>query len=323
MARKLFISILVIFILIFTACGYEEQFKYEFPISRVDMEKVLDKQNLNWFIKEIGVFEEAQKNIITLTNDDNIIFAIGFQDDEGRNVLDITWFLPKEITTDKFNEFYNKELPELFELVGIFYGSKREMDKGLNEFLNYYLNNESNYKNGVYWTKRIGNDHLKLVIRPDKPYNDDINRVGQLLVLPHESYEHFLRLRNENLKNINGTDSGIKLSECTISEMLDFEYPDDGGLFARYFIVRGHIKDIKEIKTVPMSLQSIDTRYTKPNKDKYLSGKLIDDTGSIDIFLQTTSLDKNELKLEREHQVMMYHYENNPIFIVINSALTD
>ncbi len=41
MVRKLFVSILVMFILIFTACGYEEQFKYEFPISRADMEMIL------------------------------------------------------------------------------------------------------------------------------------------------------------------------------------------------------------------------------------------------------------------------------------------
>lgn len=54
MARKLFISMLVIFILVFTACGYEEQFKYEFSVSRVDMEKVLDEQNLNWFIGVLG-----------------------------------------------------------------------------------------------------------------------------------------------------------------------------------------------------------------------------------------------------------------------------
>lgn len=322
MRYKSILLALVLFLLL-TACSNEEKYEYEFPVSRIDMEKVLEEQKLNWSIKEISVSEEAQKNIITLTNNDNIIFALGFKVDEGRKVLNITWLLPKEFTPDKINEFYNKELPELFDLVGIFYGNKKEMDKGLSEFLNYYLDNESNYEDGVYWTKRIGEHHLKGEIKTYGPYNDDLNRLGLLLVMPDESYENYLRVRNESWKEIDETNLEIEMKESTVSEMSEIKYPDDEEMAAKIYIVRGHLENIKEIKTVPESLINIHATFTVPNKDKYLSAKLVDDTGSISVFVQTTSLSKNELKMEREHQVIMTYYENSPVLIVINSALTD
>lgn len=317
------ILLVLVLILLLAACSYEEQYEYEFPVSRADMEKVLEEQKLNWSIKEISVSEEAQKNIITLTNNDHIIFALGFKGDEGRKVLNITWLLPKEFTTDKINEFYNKELPELFDLVGIFYGNKIELDKGLSEFLNYYLDNESNYENGVYWTKRMGEHHLKAEVKAFGPYNEDVKRVGLLLVMPDESYENYLRFRNENLKKIDGAEIGIKISECTVSEMSKINYHDDDEMNSKLYIVQGHLENIKEIKTVPKSLINIDNKFTVPNKDKYISAELVDDTGSLNVFVQSTSLNKNELEMEREHQVLMTYYEKSPVLIVLNSALTD
>jgi len=43
----------------------------------------------------------------------------------------------------------------------------------------------------------------------------------------------------------------------------------------------------------------------------------------VNVFLQTTSLNKDELGVEREHNVMLFYYENNPILIVRNSVLLD
>lgn len=310
--------------LFFTACSKEKQYEYEFLVGREDMERVLKEQKLNWFVKEVGEFEEAQKNIITLTNDDNIDIAVGFKSDEGRKVLDIVWLLPRGITTEKYNEFYHNELPELLELVGIFYGNKREIDKGLDEFLDYYLNVESNYENGVFWTKRMNENHLEIKVHQYAfGENDDKNRVGTLLVIPHESYEISLRLSNENLKSIKDYDSSMVFNKCTISELLNYEHPDEKEPITKYFIATGYLDDIKEIKTIPDSLRNSNNRFVIPNKDKYLSAKLIDNTGSMDVFVEPTSLNTNELKMEREHNVIMFYYENNSVFIVINSALKD
>lgn len=318
MIRKSFVLLFIVFLLFFTACHNGEQ--YEFSISRNDMEKVLAEQKLNWFIKEIAAYDELQKNIITLTNEDNVIFAISSLIDYDRKVLNYTWVLPSEYTSEEINEFYHKELPELFELVGIFYGNKGNTDKSLNEFLNYYLKNEFNYENGVYWTKRIGEDHLKIEIKQFSLSDYNKNRAGMLLLMPEKSYEHYLKIKRENLK---GVDS-IELNEITVSEILKFNHPEDNEFVIKQFIVAGYLENIKENKTIPESLSNTHmSSILKSNKDKYLSAKLIDNTGSIDVFLLTTSLNKNELKAEREHIVTMYYYENNPVFIVHSSVLIE
>jgi len=318
--RKLLTIHAIILILLCTACSSQEQ-QYQFPIKTEEMEKVLAEQELDWFIKEVGVVDDSQ-NIITLTNDDKIIFGIGSKVDEGRNVLNMTWFLPTELTEDKFNQFYNDELSHLFELVGIFYGNSREINKGLDEFLKYYYTNEDNYDKGVYWTKRINDDHLKIEIKPWQNSPDNRNRLGTLIIMPGKSYEYYLKLLNKGWKNAAEIDS-IEISESTVEEILEFDPPVDEELYSKHFIISGHLEDINEIKNVPESLQNTETKFIKPNKDKYLNAKLIDDTGSMDVFLQTTSLNKNELGVEREHNVILFYYENNPILIVRNSVLAE
>ncbi len=313
MIRKLFLALSIVLIILLTACDSNTE-QYEFPVSKTDMENVLSVQELNWHIKEINEVDEEQ-NIITLTNEDNIIFGIGSMLEEDRKILNMSWALPGSITAEKFDDFYNIELPELLELVGIFYGNKREMDRSLNELLKYYLT-ESNYENRLSWAKRMGEDHLSVRIGPFSPANDNRNRVGSLLVMNNISYENYMRIINENQKN-NGS---AEINECTVSELLDFESTANKET-AGYFAIHGHIDDIKEIKTIPDTLQNMDIII--PDTDKYLVGKLADDTGSIDVFLQPTSLNKNELMAEREHIIAIVYHEDNPVLIVLSSALTE
>lgn len=310
----------IILMLLCTACSSQEQ-QYQFPIETEDMEKVLAEQELDWFIKEVGAVDESQ-NIITLTNDDNIIFGIGSKVDEGRKVLNMTWFLPEDLPADKFNQFYHDELSHLFDLVGIFYGNSREIDKGLNEFLKYYYKNEENYDRGVYWAKRIKDDHLKIEIKPWQNSLENKNRLGMLIIMPDKSYEYYLKLLHESVKNSAEMNS-IEINQSTVAEIFEIEPPVDEELYSKHFIISGYLEDINEIKNVPESLRNIETRFLIPNKDKYLSAKLIDDTGSMDVFLQTTSLNKDELSIERKHNVVLFYYENNPILIVYNSALIE
>jgi hypothetical protein len=318
--RKLYIIIIIllsiVLIMFLTACSNNEE-QYEFPISRLDLEKELEEQGLNWFIKEINSVNEKQ-NLIALTNDDNTMFSIGTILDEDRKVLSMTWFLPSNITEDKFNLFYNNELPELFKLVGIFYGNKKEMDKGLNELLNYF-HEEPNYENGIYWTKRIGRHHFKAKITPFKSINNYVHRIGTLLVMNGKSYENNMRIIYEARKK----DNSIEINKSTVSEIIKFEHPEDKEFAMNYFLIKGSLKDVRKIKEVPESLKNSNRSFIMPNKDKYLSAKLFDDTGSIDVFLQSTSLNNNELKLEREHYAIMFYYENNPVLIIFNSAITE
>lgn len=318
MIRNLFILHGFILMLLCTACSNQEQ-QYQFPIKTEDMENVLSEQELDWSVKEVGTVDEYQ-NIITLTNEDKIIFGIGSKVDEGRKVLNMTWFLPSELTADKFNQFYHDDLPHLFDLVGIFYGNSREIDKSLNEFLKYCYKDEENYNSGVYWTKRIKDDHLKIEIKPWQNSPDDRNRLGTLIIMPDKSYEKYLKLKYESMKSTAETDS-IKISECTVAELLRNDQPVDEE--PKHFIISGHLEDINEIKNIPESLRNMETKFMIPNKDKYFSAKLIDDTDSMDVFLQATSLNKDELSMERKHNVMLFYYDNNPVVIVYNSALIE
>jgi len=312
--RKLFVLLFIVLAMFVTACSNNVE-QYEFPISRLDIEKELGEQGLKWSIKKISAVNE-KRNLITLTNDDNTIFSIGTMFDENGKIINMTWFFPNNITEEKFNSFYNNELPELFKLVGIFYGNKKEVDKGLNELLNYY-HDEPNYENGIYWTRRIGSNHFKAKITPFKPINNNEYRVGTLSVLNGKSYENNMRIILKARKEINS----IEINECTVSKITKFEHPEDNEIAMNYFLVKGSLKDIKKTKEVPESLKNSNRSFIMPNRDKYLSAKLVDDTGSIDVFLQSTSLNNNELKVEREHYAIMFYYENSPVLIIINSAL--
>ncbi|MDD4781844.1 MAG: hypothetical protein PHT02_14740, partial [Tissierellia bacterium] len=58
-----------------------------------------------------------------------------------------------------------------------------------------------------------------------------------------------------------------------------------------------------------------------PNKDKYLSAKLVDNTGSVDVLLQMTSLKPNQLSMERNHNVVALYNNNEPVYVVRFSTL--
>ncbi len=74
---------------------------------------------------------------------------------------------------------------------------------------------------------------------------------------------------------------------------------------------------------VPESLKNINSNFIKANKDKYLSAKLVDNTGAIDVFLQATSLNNKELGIERKHNVVLFFYENTLVIVVRYSILLD
>ncbi|WP_287825881.1 hypothetical protein [Clostridium sp.] len=58
----------------------------------------------------------------------------------------------------------------------------------------------------------------------------------------------------------------------------------------------------------------------KPNKDTYLKATLVDETGSINVFIETTSLSMHDLEKKREHVVLII-YDNEPFYIVRCSSL--
>ncbi len=320
MTRNQIILLCIALILLCTACSSSEQ-QYQFPIKTEDIEKALADQKLMWSVDNVE-YKDSQI-VLTLRSNDGVVFGVGSNVYETGKILNITWSLPLEFTDEQFNEFYRKDLSELFDLSCILYGNSKELKKGLKEFLNYYERSEENFEGGIYWAKRIGDDHLQIDIKTTSNSQDKRNRLGTLIVMYSRAYEQYLRSLSEGWKKTaqinsieirNSSVIGIKKFDSSISE---------GGLYSEHFVIQGHLEDINEIKTVPELLKNtISSQFLKPNRDKYLSAKLVDDTGSVDVFLQATSLNANELSMERNHNVVLLYYEHNPFFVVRFSPLS-
>lgn len=316
----IFAAAAVIVLSIVTALGTNPTSveEYQFPVKADEIEKVLAEQKIDWYIKDHVDVDES-RIIFTLTNDDNITFGIDSQIRDNNRVFGMTWYLPGSLAPDKVNDFYHNELSKHFKLAGIFYGNKRKIDKALIEMMNYYLDNEENYKNGLYWSKRAGNDHLKVKISP--MLDSGKNQIVSLLIMPDESYEDYLRVSDEGWKNTAESDN-INVFNSTVANIKESVPPvKDEDIFSKHFVIRGHLEDIKKIRAVPEPLKNINSGFLMPNRDKYLSAKLVDSTGSIDVYLQMTSLNANELYQERNHNVTLLYYNNKPLYIVRSSVL--
>lgn len=298
--------------------------QYQFPLKTEDIEKVLAEQGIDMVVVDSNTIDDSINvpalnnvtiNIATLRNDDNITFGISSQDRDNHKVLNLTWYLPKTLSSEQVNDFFYNELSKQFELAGIFYGNKKELDKELDILLDYYLD-EQNYNNSFFWNKRTGNDHLG--VRKN-------NQIISMLIIPDEIYEAYLNSTNEAWKNTAEIDN-INIYNSTIAEMKetvkeDIPVENESNIVSQHFVIKGQLKNIKENKKVPAALININSNYLMPNKDKYLSAKLVDNTGSVDVLLQMTSLKPNQLSMERNHNVVVLYNNNEPVYVVRFSTL--
>jgi len=324
MTRILNIGLCIMMILLLcTACSGEEQY-YQFPLKKEDVEKALVNKKLAWSVEDVVYAKNSPQVMFSLTDDNGVFFSISSNVYENSKILFMSWSLPHEFTTDQFNEFYHKNILDIFDLAGILYGNSKEIERGLKKFSGYYQKTEGDYVGGLYWTNRIGDDHLKIEIKPFSSPQDNRNRVGSLLIENSKSYEHFQQISYSNWRKSAQFDS-IKIGDSTVEGLKKYTPPvNEEDFHGEHFTVSGHLEDIKKIKAVPDSLKNtISSRFLKPNRDKYLSAKLVDDTGSIDVFLQTTSLNAEELSKERNNNVVMFYYEHNPFFVIRFSPLSE
>jgi len=292
--------------------------QYQFPLTSEDIESVLEEQGIDMYIRDFNTVD-SMRNMVTLTNDRNITFGIDAQVRDGYKVLNMAWYLPGRLTPDEVQEFFHNELSKQFELAGIFYGNKKGLDKELDKLLEYYFK-EENYNKGAYWSKRIGNDHLRV--------SKSVQQVATtiyMMIIPDEIYEDFLSSTNEAWKNTAEIEN-IKIYNNTVAEMEETAKEDilnenELDYFTKHFAIKGYLKNIKENKNVPEELINPISSYFIPNKDKYLSAVLFDATGSVDVFVEMTSLSKDELSAEREHNIVMFYNNGEPVYVVRFSIL--
>lgn len=295
--------------------------QYQFPVKTEDIENVLAENEIDFNITDHNVVDNS-RDIFTLKNSKNITLGIDTQVKDNYKILNMTWFLPDNLTSDEVNDFFHSELSRQLKLSGIFYGNKKHLDKAIDEMLNYFLD-EKNYDESLYWNKRVGNDHLKVKIQP--MLNDDKNQIVSMMIMPHELYESYLITLNDAWKKTAET-NGIKVLNGTADQLKEAAIKNiptgnDTDTFSKYFVIYGSLEDIKENNNILEPLKGINSNYLIPNKDKYLSAKLVDNTGSVDVFLEMTSLNIDELRLKRNHNVVMLYNNNQPVYVVRFSTL--
>lgn len=309
------VVVLLICIIVFILKEQESVKEYQFPLQTEDIESVLTEKNIGWHITDKGVVDES-RIIYTLKNDENITMGVDAWIKDTHKIFNMSWYLPSNLTNDQVNDFFSNELSKHLELPGIFYGNKRKLDKALNEVISYSLN-ENNYENGVYWDKRVGNDHLRIKIS----IHNYQNHVISLLVIPDEEYENYLKT-SDNFWKEAASGENLEIIESTVSEInetaKEYAVPvNDMDTFSKHFVVSGKLEDIKENKKVPEPLINVKSNYLKPNKDKYMNARLVDETGSIDVFVEMTSLNNKELSNKRSHNVVMLFNDNNELIYVV------
>jgi beta-lactamase regulating signal transducer with metallopeptidase domain len=196
-------SMIIVVVIITVALGtnpINEQ-QYEFPLAAEDIENVLVEQGINMYIKDYN--GDDLRSIANLSNDENMVSGINSQLRNNYKVLSMTWYLPKDLTSDEVYDFFQNEFPKQFELAGIFYGNKKGLDKQFNKMLSYYLD-DKNYNNILDWNEKTGNDNIKIQIKPMLGSNR--NNVITLLVIPDELYDDYLNSIN-NSKELTGLEA--------------------------------------------------------------------------------------------------------------------
>ena len=314
LAAAIVIVVCIAVVLVTNPVSYKQ---YDFPLTSEDVESMLEEQGIDMYVKNFTVVDDT-RNLIELADDKGISLGINSGISDGYKVLSMTWFTPSKLTYDELKDFFNKELLNQFELAGTFYGNKKGLDKELRSLLNYYLK-EDNYKKGLFWSKRTGNDHLRV------SRNTGTMPSVNMLIMQDEMYEDYLVSTNEIWKATAETDD-VQIYNSTVAEMAEVSREglptgDELNFFSKHFFIKGHLKNIKENKAVPEQLVNPLSGYLVPNRDKYLSATLVDDTGSVDVFVQMTSLNKDELSAEREHTVTTVYNNGEPVYVVRYSIL--
>ncbi|NYB74106.1 hypothetical protein HZF24_08115 [Sedimentibacter hydroxybenzoicus DSM 7310] len=314
------LCIIIATIMLITSCSdTADEKQYQFPLTVEDIEAVLAEQGIDMYVEDSSTIDETTRgpsmkdtiiNITTLRNSDNVMLGVSSQIRNNHRYMNLTWHFPRMLSSEQVDEFFHNELLKHFELAGIFYGNKKELDKELKILLNYYLEGD-NYNNNSQWNKRVGNDHLTV--------KRSINTLStiSMMILPNELYEDYLKSSNDFLKE-SAMDEGIVIRESSIAEMVKMAAEDDT---VKHFEINGHLENIKVNKAAPEKLTNMESRYLVPNKETYLNAKLVDGTGGIDVFLQMTSLNKDELSKERIHNVVVLYNDGEPLYVVRFSTI--
>ncbi|WP_432666734.1 hypothetical protein R9X47_10275 [Wukongibacter baidiensis] len=311
-----YIALLCVLVIALAVGCSKEEVLYDFPLEREVVEQVISDQQLTWRIEDEQSFYDGHL-VFSLRDDDNVFCAISSYADEGKKHLGLTFHFPLNYTSKQIQQFNKEEWSNLFTIVGTFYGNSKDMKKVYNDFLTYVNNrNSTEYKFG-YFTKRIGDTHFKAKF---SPFENDMNfyQLNALEIMNSETYEKNASAKAEGWTNAAKVRGTKVLANIGVSDIKEISTEDD----VLRLIVPGHLENIRKLKDTPETLKALTTyRSYTPHKDDYFTAKLVDDTGSIDVFVLSTSLNSTELGQIRNHHIDYFSKEK--LGLIILSPLSE
>lgn len=283
---------------------------YDFPLQREVVEQVVEEKQLTWFIEDEQSFIEGQ-SVFSLRDNENVFCSLNsYSGEKGRFII-LQFHFPKDYSSKQIQQFNKEEWFNLFELACTFYGNNKDVKKVYKEFLAYLKGRNSiEYEYG-YFTKRIDETHFKINL---SLFKNNYYQLSTLKIMNSESYENIEISSSEGWINYSKS-KGIKiLDDISVTDIAEINTEDE---IVR-LIVQGHLKDVRKLKKVPETLQEVLTHH--PHKDDYFTAKLVDETGSIDVYAITTSLNSSELRQNRNHHISYYPKEK---LVVINFSTSN
>lgn len=294
MRRYFFVALLVLALLAGGGCAKkpaEVTKDYPFPLSREDLDEAIAARNLQWQI----VADQAETDTFT---------AYNLEDAKGVQLTIITVGSGEErklqLTATRFAMFGSREgflideLPAIVELAGDLYGSGAEAKKVYKEFQSKAA--PRNWE--IQWPKRVGDNHYNLDFKAYGPLNFVIDN--------QDSYARSQRVEASQMVQELAS-NGIDLENGTAKQMANKK----PGKREQFFLIQGHLESIKKVSKTPNEEQ------LHPNDCR--KARLVDNTGSVEVFLFNSSLTEKELGEERNHYLMYYPGET-PYFLIYISA---
>lgn len=310
-----YIGLLCVLIFALAVGCSKEEIVYDFPLERDVVEKVISEQQLTWRIETEQSFYEDH-SVFSLKDDDNVFYSIDSYGGEMVRYLGLQCHFPQNYTSEQIHQFNEEEWFHLFEIACTFYGNSKDVKKVYDEFLTYVNDRNSiEYEHG-YFTKRINDTHFRVKLSPFTN-NGKYYKLRTLGIMNTKSYE-----KNSSASAEGWTKSvkiqGIKvLDDISVSDITKISTEDE----VLRLIVQGHLEDIRELKDIPETLKVITTHYAQPHIDDYFTAKLVDDTGSMDVFVRTTSLNSKELGQDRKHHID--YFSKDKLCVIILSPLSE
>lgn len=299
--KKILMVLTVIIILmlsVFNSSCSNSSPAYKFPLSQTDIEEVIKIQKLPYHLEDSQSFSESHV-VYTLKTDEKATIFIETNGLEGERALIITWALPHDFKDEQLKAFHDVELPRLFELMTVLYGNRKEARKPSKDFIDYAKNIDISKDRGIYWSFRSGDHHYKFKMPQWSTKPTDSN-IGSLSVMNSKAYEKDLISRGKVIRE-SAKSQNSEVLETTVEDIMKTEaggkYPNDR---VQLIIVKGNVSEIIKPKSPP-KLLTLMSDNLESDKDSFIRGKLNDSTGSIEIYIQPTSLTDEELKQERSH----------------------